>query len=76
MNFKQDLITQDLLIYRRILNRELIKASLAWWYRRYSDDQSLGDLERVARKILIIERLNPILPWEFRRKLNMKETKI
>src|SRR5207245_8039450 len=26
----------------RTLNRELVAAGLAWWYRRYSKDQSLG----------------------------------
>lgn len=30
---------------RRVLNHELLKAGLAWWYRKYSKDFSLGDLE-------------------------------
>ncbi len=25
------------------VNRELVMARFAWWYRKYSDDQSLGD---------------------------------
>src|SRR5712691_7992763 len=29
----------------RVLNRELVAAGLAWWYRQYSRDKSLGQLE-------------------------------
>ena len=32
------------------LNRELVKSGLAWWYRKYSDDESLGKLEADAKK--------------------------
>ncbi len=34
----------------RSLNRELVRAGLAWWYRRYSKDASLGVLEQAARE--------------------------
>jgi endonuclease YncB( thermonuclease family) len=50
------------------LNRELVSAGYAWWYRKYSTDRSLEALERTARK----ERRglwavpNPVPPWEFR----------
>lgn len=30
----------------RVLNHELLKAGLAWWYRKYSKDFSLGDFGR------------------------------
>jgi endonuclease YncB( thermonuclease family) len=33
----------------RVLNRELIAAGLAWWYRKYSKDASLERLEEEAR---------------------------
>jgi endonuclease YncB( thermonuclease family) len=33
----------------RSLNRELIAAGLAWWFRKYSKDLRLGELERYAR---------------------------
>jgi endonuclease YncB( thermonuclease family) len=52
----------------RDLNRELVSAGLAWWYRQYSHDQSLGELEREAREAkrgLWLDP-NPIPPWEFR----------
>jgi len=52
----------------RSLNRELVAAGFAWWYRRYSADRSLEALEQRARK----ERRglwadpNPVPPWDFR----------
>lgn len=50
------------------LNRLLVEAGYAWWYRSYSRDSSLGELEAQARK----ERRglwadkNPQPPWEYR----------
>ncbi len=49
----------------RSLNHELVRAGLAWMYRRYINDQSLSDLEeeaRVARRGLWAT-LNPVPPW-------------
>jgi micrococcal nuclease len=53
------------------LNKELLRAGLAWWYKYYAPrDTELGVLEAKARK----ERLglwshpDPTPPWEFRRK--------
>ncbi len=53
----------------RSLNHELVRAGFAWMYRRYSNDQSLSDLEeeaRVARRGLWADH-NPIPPWEWRK---------
>ena len=52
------------------LNRELIRAGLAWWYRRYA--ASLKDLERLEQearhaRIGLWSQRNPVPPWEFRR---------
>jgi len=33
----------------RSLNRELIKGGLAWWYQRYSSDETLGKLQEEAK---------------------------
>lgn len=52
----------------RSLNRELVREGYAWWYQRYSRDQSLGELEAQARR----ERRGlwrdpqPLAPWEWR----------
>ncbi len=56
----------------RSLNQELIKAGLAWWFRKYSKDLRLGELERQAR---VAERglwaqSSPVAPWEWRRSTN------
>ncbi len=53
----------------RSLNRELVRNGYAWWYRRYSNDpvlQQLEDEARRARRGLWRDR-NPVPPWEFRR---------
>jgi endonuclease YncB( thermonuclease family) len=52
----------------RSLNRELVSAGLAWWYRKYADDADLASRERearAARRGLWADR-NPVPPWEFR----------
>lgn len=52
----------------RNLNRDIIKAGYAWWYRKYSSDASLGELEesaRIARRGLWRDP-KPVPPWEWR----------
>lgn len=50
------------------LNREIIKAGYAWWYRQYSRDASLGALEAQARAESrgLWADPNSIAPWEWR----------
>ena len=52
------------------LNRALVKAGLAWWYRKYAaNDKVLETLEkeaRTAKRGLWADKL-PIAPWEFRK---------
>ncbi len=52
----------------RSLNHELVKAGFAWWYRKYSDDQRLGELEAEAREAKrgLWAAPTPIPPWEWR----------
>ena len=53
----------------RSLNREMVRAGLAWWYRRYSHDPELARLEaeaRAARRGLWADP-HPVPPWEWRR---------
>jgi endonuclease YncB( thermonuclease family) len=51
------------------LNRELVRAGYAWWYRQYSKDASLGDLEAEARRARrgLWSETNAVPPWEWRR---------
>lgn len=51
------------------LSEQLVKAGLAWWYRKYSTDEILMKLEaeaRSAKRELWIDP-NAIPPWEFRK---------
>jgi len=53
----------------RSLNRELVRAGLAWWYRRYvPDDTELEALERAARTARrgLWADTAPVAPWDFR----------
>lgn len=53
----------------RVLNRELVAAGLAWWYRKYSKNESLGQLEadaRTARRGLWADP-KPVPPWCWRK---------
>jgi endonuclease YncB( thermonuclease family) len=53
----------------RSLNQELVRAGYEWWYRRYSKDFSLSELEaqaRLARSGLWADQ-QPTPPWEWRR---------
>lgn len=56
------------------LNREVVRAGYAWWYRKYSSDASLGELETEARKARrgLWQDKAPMAPWEWRK---MKRTK-
>ena len=51
------------------INKELLKAGLAWHYRRYSKDDELQALEdeAKAKKIGLWKDGNPIPPWYWRR---------
>jgi len=54
----------------RSLNRELVRAGHAWWYRRYADDPELERLEaeaRTARRGLWAAP-DPVAPWRWRRR--------
>jgi micrococcal nuclease len=53
----------------RILNQELVKAGLAWHYKKYSKDTVLAEMEINARKekIGLWKQGNEIAPWEFRK---------
>ncbi|HIK90904.1 MAG TPA: hypothetical protein EYG03_02790, partial [Planctomycetes bacterium] len=52
------------------LNRELVKAGLAWHYKQYSDDKRLTDDEdnaRLKKLGLWVGSHKPIAPWDWRK---------
>lgn len=53
----------------RSLNQELVRAGYAWWYRKYSTDRTLADLEDEARRNRrgLWGDPNPVPPWEWRK---------
>lgn len=54
----------------RSLNRELVSAGLAWWYRQYApEDELLRAKEAEARAAGkgLWSQANPVPPWEWRR---------
>jgi micrococcal nuclease len=50
----------------KVLNHELVRAGLAWWFRRYArSDSELHRLETEARgKARIMADADPVPPWE------------
>ena len=52
------------------LCEELVRAGLAWHYKKYSSDQSLADLEILARQSRagIWSDPHAMPPWEYRRR--------
>jgi micrococcal nuclease len=52
----------------RSLNRELVSAGCAWWFRRYSTDPDLEARERQARAARrgLWADPEPVPPWDFR----------
>lgn len=52
----------------RVLNEELVRVGLAWWYCRHSTDARLAELEREARAARrgLWGDANPVAPWDFR----------
>lgn len=68
-------IAEVILSNGRSLNQELLKAGLAWWFRKYSKDVRLGALEEEARlaKRGLWGEPSPVPPWEFRRTATKKQ---
>ena len=53
----------------RSLSQEVLRAGHAWWFRRYSTDHRLANLEAQARAAHtgLWADSNPVPPWEWRR---------
>lgn len=56
--------------YGKNLNHELVVAGLAWWYRKYSDDETIGRMEEEARgkRAGLWQDPEAAPPWEFRKR--------
>lgn len=55
----------------RMLNQELVKAGLAWWYEQYSKDTNLRDFQeqaRLAKRGLWVYP-DPVPPWKWRHRI-------
>jgi len=63
------LIGEVILFGNENLNKELIKAGLAWHFKKYSTDKSYASLEQEARKKRtgLWSEPNPVAPWEWRK---------
>ncbi|MFC1586739.1 thermonuclease family protein [Planctomycetota bacterium] len=50
------------------INREMIRSGYAWWFRDFSDDKTLGELEVEARQAKrgLWRDKNPVPPWIYR----------
>ena len=67
-------VARSYLAGNREVGAEMIRAGMAWHYKKYSDDSELARLEveaRQARKGLWADP-NPIAPWDYRK---MKRSK-
>jgi len=55
---------------KKNINLEMVKAGLAWHYKKYSKDKTFAAAEALARKKKagLWSEKKPIPPWEFRRK--------
>ncbi len=64
------LIAEIILSTGDTLNRELVKAGLAWHYKKYSADTTYNMLERSARfaKKGLWSEKEPVAPWMWRKK--------
>lgn len=53
----------------RVLNKELLKAGMAWHYKEYDQSAEFAQLERTARarRVGLWSMDNAIAPWEFRK---------
>lgn len=56
------------------LNVEMVRSGLAWVYRRYSDSPELLRFEQEAKaqRIGLWAAPNPVMPWEWRKKMKRK----
>jgi len=59
----------------RIINKEILRAGLAWHYKHYDNSKELALIEENARKNKtgLWSLKNPVAPWEFRSNKRKKQ---
>jgi endonuclease YncB( thermonuclease family) len=60
----------DIWVGDKCLNKELVRAGMAWHYKQYSNDPELAQLEqeaRAERRGLWGQGKSPVAPWDWRR---------
>jgi len=64
------LIAKSYLPDGRELGEEMVRAGMAWHFKRYSNDAKLARLEREARSARrgLWSAANPTAPWEYRKR--------
>jgi len=60
------------------LNQEQVQSGLAWWYKKYSTDQTLERLEAEAREAKrgLFADAKPVAPWDWRKQQRATEADI
>ena len=68
------MVAKSFLSDGRELGAEMIRAGLAWHFKRYSDDESLAKLETAAREnnIGLWKAKSPTPPWTYRKRKKEK----
>jgi micrococcal nuclease len=53
----------------RLLNREMVRRGMAWWYRKYApNNRKLANVEAEAKtaRLGLWSRSHPVAPWDWR----------
>ena len=68
------IVAKSFLADGRELGAEMIRAGMAWHFKRYSDDEVLATLETTAREnqVGLWSISNPIPPWDYRARKKSK----
>jgi micrococcal nuclease len=57
------------------INKELLKAGLAWHFKKYSTDKAYADLQEYARlkQVGLWKERSPVAPWDWRNKKDNRQ---
>jgi micrococcal nuclease len=72
------LIAKTYLEDGREVGEEMVRAGMAWHFKKYSSDKTLNDLEIIARdqRVGLWSMPEPIPPWEHRKHKRKKKTSL